>query len=125
MNQIQPTGRTEVTQADIEVAFNLLNEGKPPEESRKGISRGRGLDQATAAAILRDFMTRKIYSDAAQLLNNEVPPEDAVRQLVDNGVEPQFAKAVVDDLVSANRRPKPNRGKSRRANRPCNSSEAR
>ncbi len=98
MDPTQTTGRTEATQDDIEVAFNLLNDGKSPEVVQGELAK-RGLDQATAAAILRDFTTRAIYSDATQMLNNKVPPEDAVRQLVENGVELQFAQAVVNDLL--------------------------
>ena len=99
MDQIQPTGRNQVAQADVDFAVNLLNNGTSPEEVQGKLVE-RGLDQATAAAIVRDLLIQAIYADAAAMLNSGVSPKQAEQRLVDKGLEPQTAKAVIDDLLA-------------------------
>jgi hypothetical protein len=43
---------------------------------------------------------RTVYAHAAALLNSGVSPQQAAQGLVDKGLEPQVAKAVIDDLLA-------------------------
>jgi hypothetical protein len=99
MDQTQPNGGNQVAQADFDFAVNLLNNGASPDEARGRLVE-RGLDQATAAAVVRDLLLRAIYADAAAMLNSGVSPTQAEQRLVDKGLEPQVAKAVIDDLLA-------------------------
>jgi hypothetical protein len=92
-------GGNQVAQADVDCAVNLLNHSASPEEVQGKLVE-RGLDQATASAIVRDLLIQAIYADAAAMLNSGVSPKQAEQQLVDKGVEPQVAKAVIDDLLA-------------------------
>jgi hypothetical protein len=88
-----------VVQADVEFAVNLLNTGASPEEVRGKLIE-RGLDQATAVALVHKLLTRAIYAEAAAMLNAGASPTQAEQRLVDKGLEPQGAKAVIADLLA-------------------------
>jgi len=99
MEQGQPGSRNQVAQADVEFAVNLLNSGASPEEVQGKLVES-GLDQAIAAALIRDLLIQASYAEAAAMLNGGVSPKQAEQRLVANGHEPQLARAVIDNLLA-------------------------
>src|SRR5262245_40184910 len=77
----------EATKADVDFVANLINNGASFKEVLSKLAE-RGLDQATAAALVRDRLIRILYAEAATMLQSGASPEQVEQRLLDRGLEP-------------------------------------
>lgn len=99
----EPTpGQHPFTQADLEFAANLFNQGETAETVQAKLVE-RGMPPEAANALLYKLLMQTVYTDAINLLNAGHGPQQVKQKLVEKGVREQTACAVVDDIVAQNR----------------------
>ncbi len=93
-----------VSQADIDLAIELLNKGEAA-ETVHGKLVERGMPQEVATGLLNDLFEQAVYNDAVILLNQGHSPDQVKRQLIEKGLGQSVAASVVDDILARNQAP--------------------
>src|SRR5262245_24805306 len=89
----------EATQSEVDFAVNLINNGASYDEVHSKLVE-RGLDQATATALVRDRLFRILFGEAATMLQSGASPAQVEQWLLDWRLDPQLAKEAIDNLLA-------------------------